>query len=66
MGVVTAEDGVAVSAIVLVACSLAANAPDSPTGSIALLKLNFTVPPAPVRFNWHLTGCGSDSVPSLQ
>jgi len=35
-------------------------------GSLAPLKMNFTVPPAPVRFNWHLTGFGSDSVPSLQ
>ena len=40
--------------------------PGAPSGSMAPLKMNFTVPPAPVRFSWHKTGCGLDSVPSLQ
>jgi hypothetical protein len=61
LGVATAGDGVAAVVDVPVACG-----PDSPTGSLAPWKMNFTVPPELVRFSWHLTGWGSDSVPSLQ
>ena len=49
------------------AADLALHWPREPrAGSMAPLKMNFTVPPAPVRCSWRLTGCGSDSVPSLQ